>query len=165
VCVKYLASSALDARRVGRAALAAVRQMTGDLSPRIARDIYAARVDPHLMKGSEVCPRIARGVAGQLQVVQSEVQVLRRALGSTALAPRVFGHSELGVVPVPYRRAKATLSYLRFLLGLPDDAIPRRALASSLTLAAEGNVGHQMCVGRSASSNRPCRSISQAAGL
>ncbi|KAH6877361.1 hypothetical protein BKA70DRAFT_1034611, partial [Coprinopsis sp. MPI-PUGE-AT-0042] len=88
--------------------------------------LYWVLMDPHLTHGCETSWDTSLSVLECLLKV--EVVYLRRAIGLHSRSPTVVICIETAVTPLRFRRAILGLSYLQYLVGLPEGTITRAAL-------------------------------------
>ncbi|KAJ7742564.1 hypothetical protein B0H16DRAFT_1860835, partial [Mycena metata] len=104
------------------------------ITPNELKELYMARVDPHLTHGCEISPDSDDVHVKQLSKVQ--LQFIRQMLNlhsRSAIAP-LF--TETGIIPLRVRRFLLVLSHLIYFLGLAKEHFARAALDSSIELSA-----------------------------
>ncbi|KAJ7156267.1 hypothetical protein C8R46DRAFT_910045 [Mycena filopes] len=119
-----------------------VESYVGDLPAREGRLLYMACIDPHLISGADVMVDIDDTALGKLEKVQTSF--LRRLLGVGRFSMRAPLFTELGLVPLRYRRLIVALRYLRYLITLKDTHYARIALEDSYELYLHGQQGYWM---------------------
>ncbi|KAJ3550428.1 hypothetical protein NMY22_g490 [Coprinellus aureogranulatus] len=131
----HYSKKASKARTVGNTILG-LDDMVGSLSAWDARKLYMALVDPHLIHGCEVMPDINGALLQSLKGVQNAFS--RRALGLHSRSSLNALWTELGLMPIEYRRVILVLGYYRYLLSLEPNHFARLALTDSLDLLLSG---------------------------
>jgi hypothetical protein len=101
-------------------------------------------VDPHLISGADVVIDVDGGALAHLEKVQTAF--LRRLLGLGPYSMRAPLFTELGLVPIRYRRLIIALRYLGYLINLPSTHYARAALEDSYQLYCDGHQGYWMDV-------------------
>jgi hypothetical protein len=131
----YQAKSA-KAQAVG-AVTFTLQSFIGDLLPPEGVHMYMARVDPHLTFGCEVsldtCP------TGIELYEKVQKRYLRWLLGLPDRSPRAPLFTETGLAPIRHRRAILALSYLQYLLALPEEQYASLACRDSMELMGAGH--------------------------
>ncbi|PBK63468.1 hypothetical protein ARMSODRAFT_1023944 [Armillaria solidipes] len=135
---KHITVKAAKARVTKDALFSRVENECGSIPPREGRCIYFGRIDLYLIAGcdSEVALDVNERTAAELQVVSNAV--LRHILGVHENSTVAFLYSEMGITPLPYRRLLLALSYLKYLLFLPERHYASLALRASLLLTRNG---------------------------
>ncbi|KII84391.1 hypothetical protein PLICRDRAFT_95362 [Plicaturopsis crispa FD-325 SS-3] len=111
----------------------------GSLPPFEGRQLYMARVDPHLTFGCEVILDVDRTLVRQLEAAQN--MYLRRLIG---LSPRSMVRvlfTETGTLPIGFRRVSLAVRYLQYLVNLTPNRFAHSALMDSVALATAGKAG------------------------
>jgi hypothetical protein len=101
-----------------------------------------ACIDPHLISGADVIVDVNDPMLAELEKVQ--LSYLRRLLGLGTHAIRAPLFTELGLIPLRYRRLIIALRYLRYLVGLAHDHYAWLALQDSYCLFLDGKQGYWM---------------------
>jgi hypothetical protein len=105
-----------------------IEAYTGDLPPREGRLFYMACVDPHLISGADIVVDVTDVMLLELEKVQ--LNFLRRLLGLGAHSIRAPLFTELGVIPIRYRRLMIALRFLEgkrgYWMDLRKATIPGR---------------------------------------
>jgi hypothetical protein len=109
------------------------------LPPRIARNMYSALVDCHLIHGSDVIIDVEKRSLERLESVQKSC--LRRIMGLTSNSVIAPLYTELALFPIRERRLILALRFLKYLIGMPRDSHVRQALETSWELFAHGHPG------------------------
>ncbi|KII93966.1 hypothetical protein PLICRDRAFT_70555, partial [Plicaturopsis crispa FD-325 SS-3] len=117
-------------------AIFAVEHRIGAMPAFEGRQLYMARVDPHLISGCEVALDVDEGLLKELEDAQHSF--LRRLLGVNRRGLICTLFTETGVLPIKFRRVTLALRYARYLIGLPERRFARAALLDSLALARRG---------------------------
>ncbi|KAJ7165282.1 hypothetical protein C8R46DRAFT_834553, partial [Mycena filopes] len=114
-----------------------VESYVGDLPPKEGRLLYMGCVDPHLVSGADVIIDVDETALASLERVQR--LFLRRLLrvGQYSMCAPLF--TELGLVPLRYRRLMIALRYLKYLVTLKDSHYAHVALRTSYQLFQEGH--------------------------
>ncbi|KAG6884897.1 hypothetical protein C0992_005614, partial [Termitomyces sp. T32_za158] len=111
----------------------AIQTHVSVITPYEGKQLYMARVDPHLVFGCEVVLDV---VASSLHLLEDvQVAYCRRLLGLTSQCTLVPLFSETGILPLKYRRVILATKYLTYLLSLPPTHYASSALCDSLDLA------------------------------
>ncbi|KAJ7022930.1 hypothetical protein C8F04DRAFT_898873, partial [Mycena alexandri] len=84
-----------------------VESYVGDLPPKEGRLLYMACIDPHLISGADVMVDVDDTALNLLEKVQTSF--LRRLLGLGQFSMRTPLFTELGLVPLRYRRLTIAL--------------------------------------------------------
>ncbi|THU98325.1 hypothetical protein K435DRAFT_856763 [Dendrothele bispora CBS 962.96] len=102
------------------------------LPPKIGCTFYTALVDCHLIHGCEIMPDVDNVALYKLQKVQRAF--LRRLLciGFNSVLAPLF--TEIGVLPIEYRRITLCLRYLEYLLELPENRFAYMALQANIDM-------------------------------
>jgi hypothetical protein len=119
-----------------------VEAFVGDLPPRLGRILYMACVDPHLISGADIIVDVNDEALGCLEDVQKAY--LRRTLGLGQYSMLAPLFTEMGLVPLRYRRLTIALRYLKYLVGLPMTHYARLALEDSFKLYSQDKPGYWM---------------------
>ncbi|KAJ7074117.1 hypothetical protein C8F01DRAFT_8849 [Mycena amicta] len=109
----------------------------GRLPPVVGLQLYYALIDCHLIHGCDVMLDVDPRSFDQLEDIN--LAVLRRILGVGHRSGIPQLYSELGVYPLRVRRLELALSYLRYLLKLPQSHLARKALAEADRLRCSGH--------------------------
>lgn len=134
----HYVEKAKQARKCGHA-IFGIESMIGktNLPPKEGRILYCARVDPHLISGSEVAVDVDFPALQLLCDVQHKfLRRLLRVNSNSILAP-LF--TELAIMPLRFRRASLALRFLLYLINLPPSHYANLALRSSDLLMRGGN--------------------------
>jgi len=107
------------------------------LPPRVAKQLYTALVDCHLISGADISPDTSSASLSELE--RAQVTCLRRILGLSNHSWKAFLFTETGILPIRYRRAGICLRYLAYLVGLPDSHYAKAALLESSLLFSQGH--------------------------
>ncbi|KAI0660026.1 hypothetical protein C8Q70DRAFT_1113535 [Cubamyces menziesii] len=128
-------AQAAKARKVANAALG-LESYLGRIPPQVARTLYTARVDPHLVSACTIDLDVDAASLQPLKQVQLTFvrRVLRLPAQSSVLAPLL----DLGLWPLRYRRCHLAIAYARYLLTSPAQ-VPRAAFQASVQLAVAGH--------------------------
>ncbi|KAJ7165504.1 hypothetical protein C8R43DRAFT_816490, partial [Mycena crocata] len=114
----------------------------GDLPPKEGRLLYMACIDPHLVSGADVIIDVDTIALTLLEKIQTAF--LCRLLGVGAYSMRAPLFTELGLVPLRYRRLIIALRYLGYLVGLDKKHYARAAAEDSYNLFCNGHQGYWM---------------------
>ncbi|KAJ7168699.1 hypothetical protein C8R46DRAFT_898032 [Mycena filopes] len=114
----------------------------GDLPPKEGRLLYMACIDPHLISAADVMVDVDDTALAKLEKVQTSF--LRRLLGLGQFSMRAPLFTELGLIPLRYRRITIALRYLRYLTTLKATHYARIALEDSYQLFLHGHQGYWM---------------------
>ncbi|KAJ6450210.1 hypothetical protein C8R47DRAFT_998968 [Mycena vitilis] len=136
----YIAKAS-KARKSGFAVLG-IESFIGELPPKDSRLLYMGCVDSHLTSGADIIIDIDDGALAHLEKVQTGF--LRRLLGLGPYSIRAPLFTELGLVPIRYRRLILAIRYLGYLISLPPAHYARAALEDSFLLFCEGKQGYWM---------------------
>ncbi len=101
------------------------------IPPRVARLLYMAQVDPHLVYGCEVDVDVNDTTYALLEEVQ--VTFLRRVLMLSPFSPLVVLYPLMNIWPIRYRRTLLLLRYLRYLV-VDRPPLPYAALSEAHAL-------------------------------
>lgn len=96
------------------------------LPPNVAKHLYTALVDCHLISGADICPDTSASSLAALEDVQ--VACLRRILGLSDHSWKAILFTKTGILPIRFRRIALSLRYLNYLLSLPDSHYAKAAL-------------------------------------
>lgn len=140
VFASHYEEKARKARNVAHACFIAATY-AGQLPAWEGRLLYSARVDPHLTYGAEAVLDIDDTLLKSLTSVQHEFA--RRLLGLQARSATVVLHSELGIEPLPYRRALIALRYMRYLTERPHASLVAAAYRELFDITANLRRPHQ----------------------
>jgi len=134
----FYREKAHTARGVAAAGIFGTERLIGRncLPPNIARTLYTALVDCHLTAGCDVV--IDTDVTGMHVLEQVQHDVLRRVLGFSSRSPLAPLFSELGLIPLRFRRLLLALRYLQYLVTRPKNQLAYEALLSSADLRSKG---------------------------
>jgi hypothetical protein len=100
-----------------------------------------ACIDPHLVSGADVIVDVDGSALAQLEKVQTAF--LRRLLGPRKYSMRA-PFTELGLIPLRFRRLILAVGYLRYLVSLPPGHYTHIALHGSHTPFLAGQQGYLM---------------------
>ncbi|KAI5895925.1 uncharacterized protein SCHCODRAFT_01349975 [Schizophyllum commune H4-8] len=106
---------------------------------RDGKTIYLARVDLHLIAGSEVVLDVDLDALKLL--VNSQTSFIRRLFGVGSQSILAPSHTESGILPIAFRRLLLALGYLRYLLILPPTHFAGAAMRDSMALASASKPG------------------------
>lgn len=109
------------------------------LPPLEGRVLYNAQVDPHLISGAEVVVDMYE--SSLLLLTRIQHSFLRRLLRLTKFSTLAPLFTELGIMPLRYRRLIVALGYLQDLVGRPDSFYARIALIDSYQLSLQSDLG------------------------
>ncbi|KAJ7186145.1 hypothetical protein C8R46DRAFT_880834 [Mycena filopes] len=137
----HYAAKASTARGTAYSVLG-VEAYVGDLPPREGRLLYMACIDPHLVSGADIIVDVDDTALAVLEKVQRSF--LRRLLGLGQFSMRAPLFTELGLVPLRYRRITIALRYLRYLVSLKSTHYARIGLEDSYQLFLAGRQGYWM---------------------
>ncbi|KAJ7181912.1 hypothetical protein C8R46DRAFT_1159228 [Mycena filopes] len=129
----HYAAKASTARGT-RYSVLGIEAYIGNLPPKEGRLLY--------MAGADVVVDVDDKSLEMLEKVQRNF--LRRLLGLGQYSMRAPLFTELGLVPLRYRRLILTLRYLKYLISLKDTHYARIALEDSYTLYLNGQQGYWM---------------------
>ena len=108
----------------------------GLLTPTEARQLYLARVDPHLTFGCEVMlDTLDRDVK---KLEECQISYLRRMLSLSRHSQKTPLFTETGLMPIRVRRLILALHYLAYLLSLPPTHLASLAVRAAVRLAHGG---------------------------
>jgi hypothetical protein len=141
IFLAHYAAKASKARKTGHSVLG-IEAYVGDLPPKEGRLLYMACIDPHLVSGADVIVDVDDNTLALLERVQT--MFLRRLLGLGAHSMRAPLFTELGLLPLRYRRLILALQYLGYLVALPPTHYARAALEDSFNLYELGGQGYWM---------------------
>ncbi|KAF5374622.1 hypothetical protein D9615_008976 [Tricholomella constricta] len=105
----------------------------GTVPPSDGRQLYMARVDPHLIHGCEVILDVDRAALNELEKVQRTF--IRRLLHLSARSLLHPLYTETGLMPIKYRRIILAVGYLNSIFRLAPNCLPYLALMDSINLA------------------------------
>ncbi|KAJ7162682.1 hypothetical protein C8R43DRAFT_1173449 [Mycena crocata] len=134
-------AKASTARGTGYSVLG-VESYVGNLPPKEGRLLYMSCIDPHLVSGADVMIDVDDAALAKLEKVQRSF--LRRLLGVGQFSMRAPLFTELGLVPLRYRRLIIALRYLKYLVSLKSSHYARLALEDSYRLYLGGQQGYWM---------------------
>jgi len=100
---------------------------------RVAKQLYTALVDCHLIAGADICPDACTAPLAELERIQ--IACLRRVLGLSNHCFRAFLFTETGLLPIRFRRVSLCLRYLKYLFTLDPTFYARVALEESERLS------------------------------
>jgi hypothetical protein len=106
------------------------------LPPHIARILYLALVDCHLIHGCDVAVDVDPSSFQPLYKLQ--LRLLRRILGLPHNSPITPLFTELDLIPLRTRRLELCLNYLTYAVSLPDSDLVSLALQASSNLRSRG---------------------------
>jgi hypothetical protein len=101
-----------------------------------------ACIDPHLISGADMIVDVDDTALALLEKVQT--MFLRRLLGLGPNSMRAPLFTELGLLPIQYRRLILTLRYLGYLAALPPTHYAHVVLEDSYSLYKAGGQGYWM---------------------
>ncbi|KAF9038844.1 hypothetical protein BDZ89DRAFT_1129597 [Hymenopellis radicata] len=113
------------ARRTGNA-LFSIERVIGSLPPVEGRMLYNARIDPYFISGADVILDISPTLVEDMYSVQ--LSLLRRLLGINAQSMTAPLFTELGLLPLHFRRVTMALRLLRELLDSPESELAKLTL-------------------------------------
>ncbi|KAJ6461898.1 hypothetical protein C8R47DRAFT_993339 [Mycena vitilis] len=137
----HYSAKASTARKTGFTVLG-VESYIGALPPKEGRLLYTACMDPHLVSGADVIVDVDDKALALLEKVQTSF--LRRLLGLGQYCMRAPLFTELGLIPLRYRRLILALRYLQYLVHLSPAHYARIALEDSFDLYSHGRQGYWM---------------------
>ncbi|KAF5386614.1 hypothetical protein D9615_001545 [Tricholomella constricta] len=105
----------------------------GAIPPSDARQLYMARVDPHLIHGCEVILDVDRAALNELEKVQRTF--IRRMLHLSARSLLHPLYTETGLMPIKYRRIILAVGFLNSVFRLAPNCLAYAALMDSISLA------------------------------
>jgi hypothetical protein len=112
----------------------------GDLPAKEGRLLYMACIDPHLISAADIVVDVDDTALAMLEKVQRSF--LRRLLGLGQFSMRAPLFTELGLVPLRYRRLIIALRYLKYLVNLKKSHYARVGLEDSYQLFLSGFQGY-----------------------
>ncbi|KAF8994366.1 hypothetical protein BDZ89DRAFT_898168, partial [Hymenopellis radicata] len=113
------------ARRTGNA-LFSIERVIGSLPPVEGRMLYNARIDPYFISGADVILDISPTLVEDMYSVQ--LSLLRRLLSVNAQSMTAPLFTELGLLPLHFRRVTMALRLLRELLDSPESELAKLTL-------------------------------------
>lgn len=116
-----------------------VESLVHTLPPKMGRLLYTARVDPHLISGCEVI--IDVDVPRLTSLYHLQYLFLRRLLHVQSRSMVVPLFTELGLMPLRYRRLILALRYLGYVIERPESDYVHVALRDSYELFTAGQSG------------------------
>jgi hypothetical protein len=128
IFMSHYLSKAMVAHQCGHAMLA-VESLITALPPKEGRILYTARVDPHLINGCEVVLDVDMSALKLLCDVQHKF--LRRLLGVNASSPLAPLFTEVGIMPLRFRRIILAIRHLAYLVSLPPTHLTHAVLIDS----------------------------------
>ncbi|KAJ7440678.1 hypothetical protein FB451DRAFT_1415048 [Mycena latifolia] len=131
IFVSHYTAKAATARRAGYTVLG-IEAYSADLPPKEGKLLYMACIDPHLVSGADIVVDVDDKALAYLEKVQNAF--LRRLLGLGAYSMRAPLFTELGLVPLRYRRLISAIRYLGYLVSLLDTHYAHAALRDSYGL-------------------------------
>ncbi|KAJ7048158.1 hypothetical protein C8F01DRAFT_155735 [Mycena amicta] len=114
----------------------------GRLPPDIGCQLYYALVDCHLTHACDIALDVDPTSFERLDSLNRIL--LRRILGVGKRSGVIQLYSELGIYPLRVRRIKLALSFLRYLVALPDSHLARKSLQEADRLR---NLGYSSWMG------------------
>ncbi|KLO05044.1 hypothetical protein SCHPADRAFT_839832 [Schizopora paradoxa] len=132
IFAKHYDEKSRKARCVAGATLG-LESYIGVVPPKQGKQLYMARIDPHLTFGCEVVIDVQNSGLKQLQNVQHTY--IRRMLRLNPRSMRAILHTETGIMPIAYRRVLLALKYLIYLTSLPNNHYARCALQEAINLS------------------------------
>ncbi|KAJ7848288.1 hypothetical protein B0H14DRAFT_3453273 [Mycena olivaceomarginata] len=139
--MSHYIAKASKARKSGFAVLG-TEAFIGELPPKEGRLLYMGCVDSHLTSGADIIIDVDDGALAHLEKVQTAF--LRRLLGLGPYSIRAPLFTELGLVPIRYRRLILAIRYLGYLISLVASHYARAALEDSFLLFCTGQQGYWM---------------------
>lgn len=135
----FHAHSELRAKKGRRIALTllAAQSITGRLPPATGLRLFKAVVDRHLMMGADVATDTVNNGLKELEDI--EHMFIHRLLFLYRHAPVQFLFSEMGLLPLRFRRVLAVLAFIRALFPLPPSHYAVRAWNESRRLHEDGH--------------------------
>ncbi|GAW03734.1 hypothetical protein LENED_005478 [Lentinula edodes] len=106
------------------------------LDPLIAKQLYSALIDCHLINGCEIAIDTDKHLLSMLEQVQ--LLFLRWMLGLSRRSMVAPLFTETGIMPIRIRRVILALRYLIYLLKLPPDHYAYLALQENNNLRTQG---------------------------
>ncbi|VDB85252.1 unnamed protein product [Peniophora sp. CBMAI 1063] len=128
------------AARANWAALAitGARSVVGRLRPVDAKTLYDARVDCYQILAADVVPDIGSKIDALEKIQQA---FARRVLGLRKRSLIIPLYTELGMVPIRYRRLKLALRFLRYVVTQPAGRYVRLAMQEAIQMFDAGIPG------------------------
>ncbi|VDC04957.1 unnamed protein product [Peniophora sp. CBMAI 1063] len=128
------------AAKAHRAAIAitGARSVVGRLKPVDAKTLYDARVECYLILGADAVPDIGSHIQA-LEDVQHAF--CRRVLGLRTRSLLIPLFTELGIVPIRFRRIKLALRFLRYVADQPEGRYVRLAMEEAFAMYEAGIPG------------------------
>ncbi len=114
----------------------AIKDWTGDLLPRHAKQLYMAQVDCHLIHGCEVMPDATKSLLEPLVDVQVKFICKMLHVGSRSMLVPL--HTETGITPLQTCRFVLVLNFLKYTLTLQDNHLVWAAIMNSIALHISG---------------------------
>lgn len=108
----------------------------GSLSPVVARQLYFSLLDPHLTHGCDVFIDVDLPLLKHLETVQ--ISFLRRVLRLNRRSLIHVLFSEMGIMPIRYRRLELALKWVKGLIALPKHHLAYSAWVDALEVARTG---------------------------
>ncbi|KAJ7170256.1 hypothetical protein C8R43DRAFT_875940, partial [Mycena crocata] len=116
-----------------------------DLPPKEGRLLYMSCIDPHLISGCDVVLDVDSVALAELEKVQKSF--MRRLLGLGAYSMRAPLYTELGLLPLRYRRLILAVRYVKYVIGLEHTHYAWLAMSDSWELYQQGFQGYWMDLG------------------
>jgi hypothetical protein len=133
---KHYNEKAAKAQRVGRM-ICGLESLIGTLHARDAIKLYMALVDPHLTHGCKIILDTNSTALEKLEKVQ--IAFLRRVMAIGSRCILVILYTEMGVMPIRYRRLLLALCYLQHLIAARNSQLIMAALKECVKLMHQGH--------------------------
>ncbi|KAJ7319379.1 hypothetical protein DFH08DRAFT_1035165, partial [Mycena albidolilacea] len=144
----HYTAKASTARKTGHSVLG-IEAYIGDIPPKEGRLLYMACIDPHLISGADMIVDVDDAALALLEKVQTMFLRWLLGLGPNSMHALLF--TELGLLPIQYRRLILALRYLGYLVygslhlaALPPTHYVHLALEDSYSLYKAGGQGYWM---------------------
>jgi hypothetical protein len=125
-------------------AILAVESLLSTLPPKEGWILYMAQVDPHLVSGCEVA--LDSDLVALKELCDVQHKFLHRLLGVNASSPLAPLFTELGILPLRFRRVILALRFLKYLMSLPDTHLAHVALSDSMANRDGSWILHGSCI-------------------
>ncbi|KAJ7714024.1 hypothetical protein DFH07DRAFT_934684 [Mycena maculata] len=141
IFASHYTAKASAVSRAGHSVLG-IEAYIGDLPPKEGRLLYMACIDPHLVSGADIIIDVDDKSLAHLEKVQHAFLCHLLGLGAYSMCAPLF--TELGLVPLCYRRLILALRYLGYLINLAATHYAKAALEDSYQLYLKGCQGDWM---------------------
>ncbi|KAJ7348230.1 hypothetical protein DFH08DRAFT_698144 [Mycena albidolilacea] len=141
IFTSHYAAKASTARGT-RYSVLGIESYIGDLPPKEGRLLYMACIDPHLVSAADIIVDVDNTALALLEKVQRSF--LRQLLGLGQHSMRAPLFTELGLVPLQYRRLILAIRYLKYLISLKPNHYAKVALEDSYDLYLNNHPGYWM---------------------